>query len=351
MDNKLSSSASGSSTRKGRRDVSLKAVALVAILALTLVASGCGSSSSPTGSGEDQSGSTREKAAQEVQQAQQKEASPLEAVQIAYRNTTARDTARISSTIDISGMPTAPTPPADPGQTNGAQPAEMRLTSQGVIDFADGSYALTMKMPYLGRVQNRQIDNTLYQKYPPEFQAQLTGGKLWAKVDLDALSQQQYGMGASDPGTGAQSSDPKQQLAYLKSVSDSVEKVGKEEIRGVSTTHYRADLDLGKDLEQYDPQTRKAYENLIKELDGEKLPVEVWLDSEGQVRRYEMSMPLILPEDPSSPNGAVKKEPGGKIVIVQELYDFGTPVNVEPPPPSKTSDVTDMMAEQAPGQY
>jgi hypothetical protein len=335
MDNRSNPLALGSSMRKGRGAVSLKALALVTILALLLVASGCGSSSSSTVSEEDQPDSTREKATQ------QKEPSPLEAVQVAYKTTASRDTARFASTIDISGMPATP---AQPAQANGAETAEMRLDSQGVVDFADGSYALTMQMPYLGQIQSRQIGDTLYQKYPPEFQAQLTGGKPWAKVDLDALSQQQYGMAAAEPG--AQSTDPTQQLAYLKSVSDSVEKVGKDEIRGVSTTHYRAAVNLGKNLEQYDQQARKAYEEIIKELDGESLPVDVWLDDEGQVRRYEMTMPLILPENPSSPNGAVKKEPGGSITIVQELYDFGTSVNVEAPPTSQTADVTDMMAEQ-----
>lgn len=345
MDSEPSSSVPESSAVEGSRATSLKVMVLVFALALTTMVSGCGASSS-AGSSEDRPDSTQrntqEKAAQEVQE---KEPSPLEAVQVAYKTTSSQDTARIASTIDISGMPA---PPTQPGQTTGTETTVMRMDSQGVVDFAEGSYALTMQMPYLGQIENRQIGNTLYQKYPPEFQAQLTGGKSWAKVDLDALPQEQYGPGAADPGTGAQSSDPTQQLAYLKSVSDSVEKVGKEEIRGVSTTHYRATVDLGKDLEQYDPQTRKAYKEIIKELDGEKLPVEVWLDNEGQVRRYEMTMPLILPEDPSSPNGAVKKDPRGSIAIVQELYDFGTPVNVEAPPPAQTSDVTDMIAEQAP---
>lgn len=319
--------------------INFRAAAFAAILALTLVAAGCGSSVAPEASGEENPEATRNEAARE------KESSPLEAVQVAYKNTAEQDTARFSMTINISGMPTGTTAP---GQATGAQTEEMRLTSQGAVDFAEGSYALTMRMPYLGQIQNRQVGDTLYQKYPPEFQAQLTDGKPWAKVDLDALPQQQYGAGASGTG-GAQSSDPTQQLAYLKSVSDSVEKVGTEDIRGVSTTHYEASIDFSKAAEQ-DPQARQAYGEIIEELGGEKIPVEVWLDGEGQVRRYEMTMPLILPEDPSSPNSGAYKDTEGSISIVEELYDFGTPVDVEPPPPAQTADVTDMMVEQAPDQ-
>ena len=69
----------------------------------------------------------------------------------------------------------------------------------------------------------------------------------------------------------------------------------------------------------------------------DKLPMEVWLDGKDRVRRYELDMPLRMdvPVDPSDPDGATRKL-RSEVSITEEMFDFGVPVNVSPPPPEKT---------------
>src|SRR5262249_45389755 len=70
--------------------------------------------------------------------------------------------------------------------------------------------------------------------------------------------------------------DPTTNLAYLAGVvPDSIERVGKEAVRGTSTIHLRAQVDLHK-LASTDP-TAKAQAETIEQLTGTStVPVEVW---------------------------------------------------------------------------
>lgn len=149
--------------------------------------------------------------------------------------------------------------------------------------------------------------------------------------------------------------DPSQQLAYLKGVSDSVEELGEEEVRGESTTHYRAEVDLERAAEQQGPEARRAYEQMAQQIGTSTLPVDVWLDGDGLIRRFEMTMNVPLPPQGAPSNGAQptvsQGETEGRITIVEELYDFGVPVNVEPPPEDQITDMSELMnAQQAPQQ-
>ena len=109
---------------------------------------------------------------------------------------------------------------------------------------------------------------------------------------------------------GATGMRPDRLLKDLIEASNNVEKLGIEEIRGVTTTHYRAHLDkskLGIDGNQNEPGV-----------------VEAWIDEQGLPRR--VRVPYGGEADP---------------VAVADLFDFGVSVDVEAPP------ADDILTEEA----
>lgn len=91
-------------------------------------------------------------------------------------------------------------------------------------------------------------------------------------------------------------------LRHLESIADEVTEVGREEVRGTETTHYRAVAHLSQ---------------LGAPPEDDRFPVEVWIDEAGRTRRYRYE---IL---------------GGGEIFVWEFYDFGVTVDLEAPPPEK----------------
>ena len=263
---------------------------------------------------------------------------PVETVQVAYRETAAEGTARISYEATTTG------PAVDPENSAGASSGVMTVKGGGVTDFSGAASSLTIGTPGMGDLEMRQVGETVYVKLPDEFASQTSGSKPWVRVDLDALYGQQYG-GA--PVQGGASGDPTRQLEYLRGVSDSVEKIGEEEVRGVPTTHYEAIVDLNREVAGQDAGVKEANQELVKRLGTSKLPVEVWVDEENRVRRYALDVSVPMPESAAS-QGASQGDDRLRTRMVIEYYDFGTPVDVQAPPRDQTMDVSKLLAREQP---
>ena len=83
---------------------------------------------------------------------------------------------------------------------------------------------------------------------------------------------------------------------------------------------------------------------MVEKLGASKLPVEVWLDDKNRVRRYAMDATVPVPEDaPEMPEGGEMRTS-----IVAEYYDFGTPVDVQAPPPDQTTEGSKLLSGQRP---
>jgi hypothetical protein len=249
---------------------------------------------------------------------------PVETVQVAYRETAAERTARIFYEATTTG------PSVDPEESSGASSRAVMVKGGSVTDFSGAASSMTIGMPGMGGLETRQVGETVYVKMPDEFAAQTSGSKPWVRVDLDTLYGQQYG-GA--PVQGGAAGDPTRQLEYLRGVSDSVQKIGEERVRSVPTTRYRAILDLNKE----DAGTKEANQEVVKRLGTSKLPVEVWIDEENRVRRYALDVSVPMPEDAASQD-ASRGDHRLRTRMVVEYYDFGAPVDVQAPPRDQTMD-------------
>jgi hypothetical protein len=187
------------------------------------------------------------------------------------------------------------------------------------MDFGGG--VLGTLMP--SGIETRTVDGVAYVRLPTG----LPSGKEWVAIDAkdsaNAGSNTALGIGG---GT-----DPTKILAYLEKVSNGVDKVGTESVRGVETTHYHANVDLAKavDREGVPP----ALHDAISEMAGKigTIPVDVYIDGDGLLRREKLSMDFssFLPGS----TGSTGESAGAPTInMTLDLYDFGTPVDVAAPP-------------------
>lgn len=194
---------------------------------------------------------------------------------------------------------------------------EITAEGEGTFDYVEQTGQMTMAMAgdgLPGAVEMEMIvdGDVAYMKMPEGLGA--PGG--WYRMDAADV-------GSGVGGANQLSQDPAQFVEFLRGASeDDIEEVGTEEIRGVSTTHYKAELSFEKMIDQAtDPEAADEMRAKLDAIGGEvdSIPAEVWIDAEGLPRRMEMTMSI---------------EGGGEsaeIDITVDLFDYGVEVDVDPP--------------------
>jgi hypothetical protein len=171
----------------------------------------------------------------------------------------------------------------------------------------------------------------------PVFASGLPDGKEWLSYDLAKTGRQ---LGIGDP-TQYNQGDPMQTLDNLRATSDRVEKVGTDDVRGVSTTHYRAKVELRRLPNVVPPaqreSARRSAERLIQLAGTDSYPVEVWVDRRHMVRRISLSMNMKVAQTGRRM----------KMDMTIEMFGFGPKPVPKAPPADKVYDVT-KLAGRAP---
>jgi hypothetical protein len=220
-----------------------------------------------------------------------------------------------------------------------AMTAEIRgqtLHGQGVTDPRQKRAQVTLALPGgQGEIESRYIGGTMFLRLPESARQALPHGKEWAKIDMSRVLRSR-GLDTSRVQTPS-GSDPDQTLQALKGAGD-VQRMGKEDVRGAATTHYKATIDMRKAAERMaagdKAKARQGMSALIKSSGGRStLPIEVWLDGQGRVRRMKLTQ-RIQGQDAS---------------YTMELYDFGTHHAVDAPSDDDTADITDQTLKQLGG--
>jgi hypothetical protein len=163
--------------------------------------------------------------------------------------------------------------------------------SSGLIDYAKGRGEMVFK----GKSDSAPVARALFIGHDSYLGAKVAGTMYWVKQTVEPES----GTDRFIPGPGGTS--PDRLLEDLTKASKKLEKLGTEEIRGVSATHYRAHLDKTK--LGIDGQAEKP------------LVVDAWIDEQGRPRR-------------------IRVPAGGEndLVAVVDLFDFGVSVDIDAPP-------------------
>jgi hypothetical protein len=267
---------------------------VVAAVVGSVVVAGCGDGGDSRAQGVDASAGTSKGGVREQGTA---------AVRTAYDKTAQAESARMTIRVKLSAE----------GQT-------VTSDGEGVIDLAEGDSVMTITAQDKS-IEQRVVDQVLYQKAPDQ---KTPGGKPWIRIDLKKVAEQQ---GVSSQQIG----DPAQTAAYAKAITDKdVTKVGTEKIDGVNTTHYRVSVDVAR---------LPGGDQMSKQL-GPTLPMQVWLDDEGRLRRQQIDMTVEAPASASAkPNSAAPQQL--KMSTVMQFSDFGTNVDAEAPPADQVADMTD----------
>ncbi|WP_039937622.1 hypothetical protein [Streptomyces himastatinicus] len=236
------------------------------------------------------------------------------AVRTAYAKTAKEETARMTLRTETSAA----------GKTAAAE-------GEGVIDLEDGDSAMTISAGGQ-KVEQRVIDQVVYQKLPARQRAQIPGDKPWIKIDLKKAAAEQ------NSGSSNQINDPAQSASLGKGITDrNTEKVGTARVDGVKTTRYRVSVDIDK----------LAGGGALKRQAGSTVPMDIWLDDQGRIRRQQITMNL-KPTDQADKTTAVPEKMTVRTLI--EFSDFGTEVDPEVPSAGQTTDMTGKAAKQQTGQ-
>jgi hypothetical protein len=153
----------------------------------------------------------------------------------------------------------------------------------------------------------------------------LPGGDKWMGLDLSSLQ----GSEAPVPTDG----DAMGELALLEAVADDVQKLGQEDVRGLSTTRYRGKVDNSERAEQLQEEGAEELASEIEE--GPPLQIEVWIDADGLVRRMRYVK--------------VEREKGDEKATTTDMrvdfFDFGVEPEIELPDSSEVFDATAIARE------
>jgi len=225
------------------------------------------------------------------------------AVRTAYTKTAEDETARMTLRTETSAAGKSAT-------ANG----------EGVIDLEDGDSTMTISAGGQ-KVEQRVVDQVVYQKLPPRQRAQIPGDKPWIKIDLKKAAAEQ------NSGSSNQINDPAQSAWLAKGITNrNTEKVGTATVDGVRTTRYRVTVDIDK----------LSGTAALKRQVGPAIPMDIWLDDQGRIRRQQVAMNLKPTEQPDKSAAPEKLT----VRTLIEFSDFGTDVDADAPPSDQTTDLT-----------
>jgi hypothetical protein len=218
-----------------------------------------------------------------------------------------------------------------PGASGG-----VTASGTGAIDFASRSTELRLHMtvPQAGMtvdMSERLLGTTIYMHSPL-----LAGatGKPWIKLDLQKFGKAQGLDMSAAMSTGG--SDPSQMLSYLNAASDSIDRVGTEDVRGTPTTRYHVVVDLLKVANAVpaakQAAVRRTFRREVALLGTHTMPIDVWIDSRGLVRREHFDI-TMTPPSATTPVG---------MEMTIEFFDFGAPVHIVAPPARQVADLADL---------
>jgi len=192
----------------------------------------------------------------------------------------------------------------------------LTLRGDGAYDFRTGRGKLTLHLPpemamaYGAATVKTIVDGDTTYTYLPEWSA-------WEMSDASSASSPPQS--SLDVFTDLVPDDPTQILAFLEPGGE-VEKVGEEPLFGTETSHYRATVDVEQLVDNAPANVQRAVRASGMVHAGATLPVDVWVDNAGLMRRIDLKGQL----------GGV-----GNVALRLDLYDFGTAVDVKVPPQSK----------------
>lgn len=272
-------------------------ISLLAVLVLALVAGGCGGDDKPSGGG---SSGQRPGASAEA----------TAAVRRAGAVTERAGSAQVT---------------IDSRVRSGGQDLPQR--GSGAFDFRTdaGRFRINLSMPGVNGPVDAIFRGSTYYIKLDQLASQLPGGKRWIKLDVAQLARQGVDAGQLQSFGGG---DPTVYLQYLATGARDVREVGPAQVDGVPTRHYRATVDLPAVIRDGTAAQRRSAQVLRRQFGTDRVPVDLWLDRAGRVRRH----------------SARVEGQGQQVSFTIDFPRFGVPVDATPPPARETLDFGQLAA-------
>ncbi len=145
-------------------------------------------------------------------------------------------------------------------------------------------------------------------------------GDVWLETPADESEDLASGFGGGFGGTS-----PDEFLSQLRDANAVVEDLGSEDIRGNSTTHYRALVDTAALSETLSAEEMADFQsNFGGAGEDVAFPIDFWVGDDGLLYRYEIDL-----TDP-----ALLEDTDGleRLTITYEIFDYGEDVGIAAPP-------------------
>src|SRR5262249_30470369 len=142
------------------------------------------------------------------------------------------------------------------------------------------------------RVEVVQDGDVGYVRFPA-IDDQLPDGKTWVRAAKGEATADGFQFHEVEQFSN---SDPRELLRSLRAVSGVVETMGTEELRGVETTHVRVHLDLSALAATVARSTgattppQSLLDRLTEQSGVHDVPLDLWVDSEGLVRKLSLDL-------------------------------------------------------------
>jgi hypothetical protein len=243
-------------------------------------------------------------------------------------------------------------------------------SGQGSVDFA-GNKVDTTSTPAsandprsdgtAGVAPDRQIviGGDVWLSVPASLVRTLPGAKPFAHSTLQAESADVTTVLSRPP-------NPVQLLAQLRGVDRAtIKRLGSAKLRGAATTHFGATVDLTAGAGA-DPAAAATAAGVAQLTGSSRVPVEVWIDNDGRVRRLQANLHHLRITTPSDGGGASgpSDDPSGSgsgsgsgggagslfggggltldLTLTTDLFDFGSAVTIAPPPADQVMEASEL---------
>jgi hypothetical protein len=191
---------------------------------------------------------------------------------------------------------------------------DITFTGTGAFRYAAGTAEGSMTLSVVGQeLEERIVGGNLYLKVPSQ-----EGFYKLAVTDL-------VGTQLADSSNPASS-------AELLAVIDGVKKAGSETLHGAKTAHYTGTISVAAAAAKLKGGVAKAAVAKLADSGVKDIPVEVYLDDQGRLRRLKEHVVLTV------------KGTTADVTTSFDFYDFGTKVDVQAPPASQTKDGAPILA-------
>lgn len=238
-------------------------------------------------------------------------------------------TARMSQTMTLQFPEQGPD-----GEAPEVAGGSVTVEATGLLDFLNRRGRLSLVTEGTGMVgadalggdMEMILDGEAMYMKSPFYQQLAPNHEPWLRISLEELGLR----GLSQVGQ----QDPLAVVEILRGAYGEVEELGSEEVRGTSTTHLRANVDIGRLIEGLPKGSGNQVVASYKQLGIEEMPVDVWLDDTGRLRRLTSDVELTG-----------RATQGGRMQLLVEFYDFGVAFDLSVPPAEQVADFADVFGE------